>query len=365
MVAIDDLKTLLVQGDEHTLSLYLDIDRAKQENQSSQPAWRIYLKDALNEVETQQRKHPAWQAIKARVDAFFADFEPDAKGFAAFFTPDSEQTYELPVPVEGRWYFGEPLIVPLLWAIDEYEPYLIAMVDHEKAELLTAYLGSTTLEGELKSDLEEYDFAEKTLMPATGAIAGNEGQGVTAGSNREAYQNMINEHIARFHREVVDEIVRLAEKHPNIRIVLGGEERSAHAVQKMLPERFTAFVVGVLPIPFHLSQQQVLPQVLPAALDFERAQETKLVQEVIDFAKSRGRGALGRKDVDMALTMQRVEKLILPYPLVDEVDATDLTRRAFESGGSVELVHGAAADLLNEEGGVAARLYYALTPVEA
>ena len=97
-------------------------------------------------------------------------------------------------------------------------------------------------------------------MPATGAIAGNEGQGVTAGSNREAFQNMINEHIARFHREVVDEIVRLAEKHPNIRIVLGGEERSAHAVQKMLPERLAAFVVGVLPIPFHLSQQQVLPQ---------------------------------------------------------------------------------------------------------
>jgi len=85
-----------------------------------------------------------------------------------------------------------------------------------------------------------------------------------------------------------------------------------------------------------------------------------LVQQVIDFAKAGGRGALGRKDVDMALTMQRVETLILPWPTDDEKKATEYSARAFESGGRVELVHGAAADRLRQEGGIAARLYYTL-----
>jgi peptide subunit release factor 1 (eRF1) len=365
MIDLDTLKQIIVQGRGRVLSLYLDIDRARQENQSSQPAWRIFLKDAISDVEAQHHSEKHWKQIRARVDAFFADFEPQAKGFAAFFTTDSERTFELPVPVEARSYYGKPLIAPLLWAVDEYEPYLVVMVDQEKAELLTAYLGNTTVEKKLESDLEAYDFEQKTLMPATSAMAAGGGEGITAGSNREAFQNMINEHIAGFHREVVAEVVRLAEKRPNIRIILGGEERSAHAVQRLLPERLTSSVVGVLPIPMYLSERQVLPQVLPAASEYEREQEMKLVQEVIDFAKSHGRGALGRADVDLALTMQRVELLVLPYPLDDEVAATELSARAFESSGSVELVHGEAAEILRQEGGVAARLYYAITPVEA
>jgi hypothetical protein len=46
---------------------------------------------------------------------------------------------------------------------------------------------------------------------------------------------------------------------------------------------------------------------------------------------------------------------------MDDADlAAELPLRTFASGGSVELVHGEAADRLNQEGGLAARLYYAL-----
>jgi hypothetical protein len=39
------------------------------------------------------------------------------------------------------------------------------------------------------------------------------------------------------------------------------------------------------------------------------------------------------------------------------------TLKAMDSSSKFELVHGDAADRLMQEGGVAARLYYAVTPV--
>ncbi len=359
MVNLDDVKRLLTEGDDHTLSLYLDVDRGKQENQSAQPAWRIFLKDAISAAESQAKGNTGWRDLKARFDTFFDGYTPNSKGLAVFFTPGDEQIYELPVPVASRWSFGKPLIVPLLWAIDEYEPYLVVMVDQEKAELITAYLGNTTIEDRLESDLEAYDFEEKTLMPATAALAGG-GSGITAGNDRVAFQNMVNEHIAQFHREVADHVDAFTQKHPHIRIVIGGEEQSAHALRKLLPQRVADQVVGVQSIPMRLGERQVLQEILPTAANYERDQEIDLVQQVIDFAKAGGRGALGRKDVDMALTMQRVETLILPWPTDDEAAATEYSARAFESGASIELVHGAAAARLKAEGGIAARLYYAL-----
>jgi hypothetical protein len=355
MLNLDELKQMIMEteGGESTLSLYLDVDPGKQENQSTQPAWRIILKDILRDVENQHKSGAGWQAIKERFDAFFESYNVNSKGLGVFFTPTSERIYELPVPVESRWAFGKPLIAPLLWAIDEYEPYLIVMVDQEKAELLTMYLGSAKVEDRLESDLESYEFKQKTLMPS-GA------QGITEGSNRDAFQSTINAHVNRFHREVVQHIEELVKKNSHIRIIVGGEEQAAHAVYDLMPQHLTDTVVKVMPIPMRSNQAQVMEQVLPVATEYEREQEMNLVDQVIDFAKAGGRGALGRKAVEEALVMQRVETLILPWPATDDHEATDLAARAFASGGAVELVHGAAAARLKEEGGIAARLYYTL-----
>ena len=358
MVKLDDVKQLWAQGHEATLSLFLNVSNARQENQASNPAWRTFLKQALREAAQQVSDADVWAAVEARVNTFFDSYRPASRGLVAFFSPDSEQIHELPVDVREYWSFGEPLIVPLLWMVDEYEPYLVVMVDREKAELITAYMGAANTEGSFENDMYSYDFGQKTLMPATSAVAG--GRPLTQGSNREAYQDMINEHVARFHREVASEVEAFARSHPQIRVVIGGEEHSAHALRALLPEQFGGELVAVLPIPMRTSSVEIMQQVLPAASEHERQHELNLISNVIDFARSGGRGALGQKAVREALEMQRVELLLLPYPLDDENLAADFTSRVFQSGGDVELVHGEAADRLREAGGVAARLYYAL-----
>ena len=71
-------------------------------------------------------------------------------------------------------------------------------------------------------------------------------------------------------------------------------------------------------------------------------------------------GAAGWLAVHKALEMQQVELLILPWPVPDDSQATDMVLKTFASGGMVELVHEEAAATLGGAGGVAARLYYAL-----
>lgn len=356
---LDDIKQMLAQSHQHTLSLYLDVDNSKQENQASNPAWRTYLRQAVNQHKGQMQAEGVWQAISDRLDAYFDEYRPNVKGLAIFFTPEDEQVFELPVGVTAASSFGKPLIAPLLWAIDEYERYLIVMVDQEKARLITAYLGSTTVEDRLEIDLDAYDFGDKSVSPTPSGFTGD-GQPLTQGSNRDSFEDMINEHVMRFYRDVVEQIKALNKQYPQIRIVIGGAEEARHTIQRLLPEQLADSVVAVLPIPMRLNDAEILEQILPEALNYERAKELELVHQVIDFAKSGGRGALGKKAVQEALTMQRVEMLVLPYPHTSEHEATELSMRAFESGGSVELVHGEAAEELKDEGGIAARLYYAL-----
>jgi hypothetical protein len=63
--------------------------------------------------------------------------------------------------------------------------------------------------------------------------------------------------------------------------------------------------------------------------------------------------------VILAIIEQRVELLVMPYPPRENDLANNLKQRAFDNGVEIELVHGDPADMLEEAGGVAARLYYA------
>jgi peptide subunit release factor 1 (eRF1) len=180
------------------------------------------------------------------------------------------------------------------------------------------------------------------------------------GSARDRFNDFVDEHVAQLYRKVAEQAPALMAKHKVRRLVLAGNENSARAVQKLVPEAIASQVVVVKAVPMRYSPYEVLQEVQADALAFERQEEVQLVTQVIDFAKSGGRGALGWKAVREALEMQRVELLILPWPVPDDSQATELILKTFASGGKIELVHGEAAAAVGGEGGVAVRLYYAL-----
>lgn len=357
MLNLDEIKGMLAEADAPVLTLYLNTNNADEANQATNPRWRVWLRETLRELSDGQ-KDEAWTQIHERVEAFFDGYEADSKSLALFVGTDFQRDLTLEMPLENQVFYGKPAVLPLLWAIDEYEPYLVALVDQEKARFILTRLGTVEFEEGIESDLEEYEFRQKTLMPSASAVAG--GHGITQGSHRDIFEQTIREHHNRFYREAVEKAGALADKHGAARIVLGGAEESAHAVKGFMPDTLAERVITILPIPMRLSPKEAVELAASAVLEYEREGEMALVTQVIDFAKSGGRGALGMKAVGEALDMQRVELLVMPYPMDDAERANDLTQRAFASGGTVELVQGAAADRLKEEGGIGARLYYAL-----
>lgn len=345
------------------LSLVLHVDPGYRQNQSDTPAWRIWLKSTLREIEKEadargEDTAAAWSGLRKRLENWLATYTPQGKTLIVFVDGDSLFTYELPVTLENHATLGEADLTPVLWAIDEYERYLIALVDQEEAKFLSAYLGNTSTESTMSIDLD-LDWGEKTLMPVTA-------QGESAireGSNRERFEDMIEAHVDRFHQDVADHIHVLLGEMEASRLIIGGAGRAAHNVRGKLHETVVDRLVDVLPIPIDASETRIRDSVLEAGLQHERQHEEKLLAEVIGYAKADGRGALGVEAVDRAFTMQQVELLLLPYPPEDPKSAAALTNRALQSNSEVELIHGEPAERLREEGGVAARLYYAINEV--
>ena len=375
MLGINDVKALLSQTNERTLTLFVDVDNATRENQASVPAWNIWIRNQLDSFGKQFTGDEAnqWDAIRERVAAFASSYTPSNKTLVIFANESDLTTYELPMKLdENQLSFGRPQVNHLLWMIDEYEPYLLVLVDQEKARFFVTYLGSVGFQGGLKIDIEQYDFRERDSLNSSrggtgGGIGAGSGAGVgggteggTHGMGDEKFEAMIDEHRNRFYREIVDHVTTLQKQHQTDRIIIGGSEQAGHAVRNAMHAEMQKRVVGVVGIPLHETPEQILQRVQPLALEFERKQEFELVSQVIDFAKSGGRGALGRAAVNEALEMQRVETLVLIWPSANEVEDNELAFHALQLNSDVELVHGEAADLLHSEGDVAARLYYTL-----
>lgn len=360
LVNLNEVKNVIAHDDNHTLTLYLNLDNAAPENQANSPGWRIWAKNTLRNLPASltEEQRQAWPSIHDWVTNYLDDFQPSSKSLLIFAGSSYQQAYELQVPFENQVTFGRPNVGALLWALDEYEPYLVVLVDQEKALFFSSYLGTTSFQQSMETDVDEYDFAQKTLMPSSSAVSG--GHPLTQGSNRDSFEDTLAAHRARFYRDVVSQVDKMLKKYDTRRLILGGAEEAAHAVLNEMPDNVKTAVVDVVNIPLRVTAAELFQQVQPPALNYEREQEMTLVNQVIDFAKSGGRGALGRRAVEAALEMQQVELLLLPWPTDDLEYANELAFRALQLNSKIELVHGAAADRLNEEGGLAARLYYAL-----
>jgi len=365
LLNLNDIKTLTSNSDGRVFSLYLNVDNSLPENQATQPAWRIFVKNALKETAeaVSESDQPAWVDISKRVEAYFETYSPTSRGLALFYGTDLQTVYELPVPPhQNEHYFGDVNIAPLLWLIDEYEQYLIVLVDREEAQLLTTYLGDTSRQEAMASDRFSFDFKEKTMMPRPSGPQADAGGAITGGSQKDAFADKMDDYVAKFHQDVAQRVRNWLKTHGAQRVIIGGDEKSAHAVHDELHDAVLPHVVTVMSIPFQESDNQVMKRILPIALDYEREKELETVRTVVGLAKTEGgRGVVGYEAVEQAVQMQQVDLLIAPWPLDDAARFHTLTVQAFTHGNAtIELVHGEAADLLRAEGGIAARLFYAI-----
>lgn len=100
-----------------------------------------------------------------------------------------------------------------------------------------------------------------------------------------------------------------------------------------------------------------------AASVLRQRQQSHLLEEVVDLARSGGRGTLGKVETLRALQERRVDTLLLSRSFIQShPDLADhLVGAAFQQGAEAEELSDGGAERLDEEGGgIAARLRYTI-----
>jgi hypothetical protein len=349
MESIDhaDLERLLRDAPDDVLSLYLHVDPSDPANEHATPHWRYELDRWLASTaqELPEARRGRFEAAREQVEGRLADAPIAGRTLVLFATPDSVHATSLPFALPVVHEFGPPRVDPLLWAIDEYEHYLIVLVDRDRVRAVGAYLGNPQAES---PKLEPDGHWGAKHFSRTG-------HSQNAESHEQAWQH-------RWLRAVAAELqTQLANEPGAARIILAGADEQAKALRQALPTALRRAVIGVVAMPFDLEDHQVIERIQPLAVTHERRVELDIVRSVIDRANQGDRGALGDQAVGEALDAHQVRRLILAAPPVDPELTADFVRRSFTCAAKVEFVHGEAASLLREHGkrgGVAADLYW-------
>jgi peptide subunit release factor 1 (eRF1) len=297
----------------------------------------------------------AFRREQERLGPLIPDLRPIGQGLLLLSSEEADilQVVWLPGSVGDHLRFGRgAYALPLMDLLDELEPIGIAFVEKDKARLLAASMGRLLAAEHFEADVP--------------------GRQKAGGWSAARYERHALEHAERHLRHVAERLVTFAHEHGFRRLFLGGPTEALTMFKQHLTAEMNALVVGEVPLAAHASDADMIEGVLPYAREVERAEEKRVVEELIVRAE-KGQGAVtGLAATANALNERRVFKLVLD-PAVDlpgsycracnllfpEEDIIcprcggktanrDLRGEmaTHASGAEIELVHGEAASLL-------------------
>jgi len=380
--SLKDLKT-------PALSLYLDINPAKPDNAGRAYALRakdamkaLAVPEALAEKVLELLQH---EVIQAKTLALFADQErlelfplqvelPLVRAVKTAFV--DEKTSRL-LTDGALAHCGEPFLLPLVYALDEYERYGVVYVDQERWRVFEVFLGeiAEVKDAFLALDTEAW---RRLSLDAPGRRF-NLGGIARGGAGQDLFAKRLAAWEERFYKALAHELVRHVEERGFTRLLLMGPEEHTKLFLGYLPKRLKEKVVAELPSLPHpgASPGEVLKRLEPVLEEVERQAEVRLLEEL---EEAYPKAAFG-PEVLARVQEGRVELWVLPWHLEREVYACDglylaeeaqalaycqnpekkplavvLPELAAGYAARVEFVRGEAERRLLERGGMAALL---------
>jgi peptide subunit release factor 1 (eRF1) len=380
--SLKDLKT-------PALSLYLDINPAKPDNAGR--AYALRAKDAMKALavpealaekvlellqhEVIQAKTLALFADEARMELFPLQVElPLVRAVKTAFV--DEKTSRL-LTDGALAHYGEPFLLPLVYALDEYERYGVVYVDQERWRVFEVFLGeiAEVKDAFLALDTEAW---RRLSLDAPGRRF-NLGGIARGGAGQDLFAKRLAAWEERFYKALAHELVRHVEERGFTRLLLMGPEEHTKLFLGYLPKRLKEKVVAELPSLPHpgASPGEVLKRLEPVLEEVERQAEVRLLEEL---EEAYPKAAFG-PEVLARVQEGRVELWVLPWHLEKEVYACDglylaeeaqalaycqnpekkplavvLPELAAGYAAKLEFVRGEAEKRLLERGGMAALL---------
>lgn len=348
-------------GDVDVLSVYLHADEA---DPAERRAWRIRLDGMMKALETSLADAPAEtrRAVRAAAERVTGELEAHdgilpGRGWVAFSAADRLwYAGGLPAPVRDlvRWEKGVH-VAPYLRALKQSRPVTTVVSDHRRARIFGYVHGELSEIRRIDADLPASDGSAAGSSSRAGARSGARGE-----SRSDAAQRVENTATQRMLREV-ETVVSSAAGDGHL-VVLGGNSDTTASILRALSERVKERTIELSGITADSPNAELRTAIESAASALSLRLQRALVDQVIDTTRSAGRASLGRERTERALEAGAVDTLLLTRSFVNgEPDVAEhLVDLSFDQGATVVEIGGDAAAELDREGGIGARLRYAV-----
>lgn len=291
---------MLSDHPEPMLSAYLSVNARYPENQGE--AYKVRLKDALGDMDV-----PDGLAARIR-DSVDEQTRPRARTLAFFAAEDGLfERYELQVEVPEAFRFGEPYLAPLVLALDEHEPYGVALLDAERFRFfVSAPMGDSSRDNEGSGS---GFFRELAVSPSS--------PGPRSGTDQEPQSRRTEANVHQWFNELGELTRKLAFQNGVRHLILAGPKERTSEFRERLPQEIQERVVAEDNVSSQASEKDFFNR-LEAV--YERAEKER---EMALISEARERGVRGVKDTVEALQEGRVYHLIANWDLEGEVRWSD------------------------------------------
>jgi len=362
MLSYHELATIARDlANERVLSVYLD---AAFDDPARRNAWRGPLDNAIRDIrrDVEGASHTERAHVErclALLDHELAPFAGGvgAAGWVGFITPDGVRVSEkvpAPMPTMAVWTNG-PCVAPYVRALKQARPVVVIVADASRARL------ARYAEGRLEPARTVHAHAtiEAPLhmgdAPRLGFHAGTRGT-----TGRDASQSARHVGEDRMIDEVTHESLEMAGRDGWI-LVAGIPEVGAHlarALEKVAVDR----VLRLDGLDVHATDAQIQAAAERGASQLRDDFEWRRVSEITGAADQERLVVRGATATRTALDQESVRELYLTPRFLTEhpADAEHAVRAAILQRAAIEEVFRAAAQRLDEYGGIGARLRYAV-----
>lgn len=285
------------------LSVYLSTNPAIPENQGQ--AYKVRLKNSLDELEVPEK-------LSRRVRELVESEQPRCRTLVVFADENGLfEVYRAQVDLPEMLRWGEPAVAPLLLALEEHEPYGVALLDAERFRYFVESLIEEPSED--AGEVRAAGYREVDLSPSLPYPRG--------GADFEPASRRTEANVHRFYNELADLTRQVTFREGVRHLILAGPKERTAEFRERLPQDVAERVVAEEHVPLGAPEGEILERLEAARRRADHERDARLL------AAARESGTRGLDDTISALQEEnRVYHLIALWELEGEVRWCDNER---------------------------------------
>ncbi len=301
MITEEHLRELAsFRGDPAVISLYLDVDGSRFPKLADvDPHLDDLVRRAVRLAEERgiERSRIDEDLEKVRSWIFRGFDRSRVRGLAFFVCGDLFEVVEVPRPVRNQVVLNQaPALRQLEFVLDEFQRFMVVLVDRQRARLFHFELG------ELVERSEVFD-------PVPARVDATD-EGGRAASHVQRH----TDELARRHLRHAAEVTfhELERSHAD-RVILGGPDEARSEFEDLLHSYVRERVVDRVSVSLQASESEIKQAALEVELEVERRHEAEVVEALKEAVGAEQRGVAGLHDTLRAIYERRVDLLVVSH----------------------------------------------------